>query len=304
MKAKINNILKIGLLVSVVLLSGCKEDTYKDPFPALDSSNFELTYNQSTIPVTYNLGQDTLVFNLIKPSNFRILSGAYYRMTVDTIIGDSTAYIGANLKVLKSILQPTSAFAPFQILYPSDALDGTLRIDFKNLKNKSDVARSKPTSTFAYFKKGKYKVYLKLVTPNGMLYNRTSSINFEVPSISISATTNLSALNIANDTPVEGIFKVASDDIHRSAVTIQLDSPDFEISETPTSAPSKTPVTTFKPVASGSVTYEAGVDLYTKPIYVRLKNSFTIGTIKTGTITVTHDGQTPIVVNIKGEVKP
>ena len=299
MKTKGQNILIISCLILMSAFSGCEETTYPDPFTIFDTSTFELSYSADNIPVAYNLGKDTAGFYLTKPAVFKLPANAYFRIAVDTILGDSSTFITNNLGTLKAMLRPTSAFSPYPVLYPNDVLDGTLRIDFKTLKNKKDAQRA----TLAYFKKGKYRVFLKLLTPNGIVYNKTSSVNFEVPSISISVATNLMALNIANDTPVEGIFKVASDDVKRSSVNITLNSSDFEISETNTSAPGKTPVTAFVPVGSSSLTYDPAIDLFTKPIFIRLKSGFPIGTIKTGTITVTHAGQDPIVVNLKGEVK-
>lgn len=299
MKTRIYNLLVISYLLLVVTLSGCTETTYSDPFTKFDTSTFELSYSADIIPVAYNLGKDTAAFYLTKPTVFKLPANAYYRIAVDTIMGDSSTFITNNLGALKAMLRPTSAFSPYPVLYPNDVLDGTLRIDFKTLKNKKDAQRA----TLAYFKKGKYRVFLKLLTPNGIVYNKTSSVNFEVPSISISVATNLLALNVVNGIAVEGIFKVASDDVKRTDVNITLNSSDFEISETNTSAPGKTPVTTFVPVSSASLTYEPTIDLFTKPIFIRLKAGFTVGTIKTGTITVTHTGQNPIVVNLKGEVK-
>jgi hypothetical protein len=110
--------------------------------------------------------------------------------------------------------------------------------------------------------------------------------------------TSLNQLNytVGEAVPVEGILKVASDDVLRKAVTITLNSTDFEMSETKTGS-----TTTFAPVSS--VTYAEGIELFLKPIYVRLKSGLDVSK-KTGTITITHDGQAPIIVNLTGEVKP
>lgn len=296
---RISNKIVVLSLLAMGLFSACKDEHYVDQFVNLTPANVDITYNAIYTPVVYDASiRDTMSFTIAKPVKFMVPSGVVYTIVPDSIAGDSVAYITKNQTALLALFKPLGLNSPNPVLYPNDAKDGNVHLDYRNILNKSDAQKA----GIAYFKKGKYKVYFRVLAPNNFLSLRSSSANFEVPSISIGATSLLKTLNytVGEAVTVEGFLKVSSDDGSRTAVTVTLDSPDFELSDNV-----KTSTTTaFTPMATNSKTYDVGVDIFKSPLYVRLKPGMPENTKKTGTLTITHEGQTPIILSLVGNVNP
>lgn len=176
------NILKYKFLWVVFLainLVSCYDEPYIEQFIELDDSNFTLSYNSAPVNVEYDVNKDTLSFTVARPVNFKIPASLVYSIVVDTITGDSAVYISKNIKALSSLLVPRGAYSPYPVLYPKDALDGTVRIDYNNLRSYS-LMSEKNKAKVIFFKKGRYQIYMKVLTPNGAVKMRNNPINLVV----------------------------------------------------------------------------------------------------------------------------
>ena len=178
MKKIINKLVILTVLI-LVTFTACKEEPYVEQFIALNDTNFAMSYDQTPVNVNYDVTKDTLAVTVAKPTNFKIPANLVYTIVVDTITGDSAAYITKNFKALSALLIPRGAYSPYPILYPKDALDGTVRIDYNNLRSYS-LMSEKNKAKVIFFKKGKYQIYMKVLTPNGVVKMRNNPINLVV----------------------------------------------------------------------------------------------------------------------------
>lgn len=178
MKKNINKLVVLTVLI-LGIFTACKEEAYVEQFIALNDTNFAMSYDPTPVNVNYDVTKDTLALTVAKPTNFKVPANLVYSIAVDTIMGDSVAYITKNFKALSALLIPRGAYSPYPILYPKDVLDGTVRIDYNNLRSYS-LMSAKNKAKVIFFKKGNYQIYMKVLTPNGVVKMRNNPINLVV----------------------------------------------------------------------------------------------------------------------------
>jgi hypothetical protein len=178
MKRDFNKIVLLTVFV-VGVFTSCKDEPYIEQYIALNDANFSMSYDPTPVTVNYDVTKDTLAVTVAKPTNFKVPIGLVYSIVVDTIMGDSTAYITKNYKTLAALLVPRGAYSPYPILYPKDAFNGTVRIDYNNLRSYS-LMSEKNKAKVIFFRKGKYQIYMKVLTPNGAVRMRNNPINLVV----------------------------------------------------------------------------------------------------------------------------
>ena len=167
------------ILFITTIFTSCKDEQYIEQFIVLNDTNFVMSYDPTPVNVIYDVTKDTLALTVAKPTNFKVPANLVYSIAVDTIMGDSAAYITKNFKALSALLIPRGAYSPYPILYPKDVLDGTVRIDYNNLRSYS-LMSAKNKAKVIFFKKGNYQIYMKVLTPNGVVKMRNNPINLVV----------------------------------------------------------------------------------------------------------------------------
>jgi hypothetical protein len=178
MKRAINKIVLLTVFV-VGVFTSCKDEVYVEKYIALTDANFNMSYDPTPVTVNYDVTKDTLAVTVAKPTNFKVPANLVYTIVIDTITGDSAAYIAKNYSKLAALLIPRGAYSPYPILYPKDAFNGTVRIDYNNLRSYSTMSE-KNKAKVIFFKKGKYQIYMKVLTPNGAVKMRNNPINLVV----------------------------------------------------------------------------------------------------------------------------